>query len=59
MVDDRNTGNPKLRSKFEWRPDDITILSDEKSAAAITESEERRAELAEEVSSEQEQNESD
>ena len=54
MSDDLNARTQELQSKFEWRPDDVTILSDVESAAAITEYEEGRAELEEAVSSEQE-----
>jgi hypothetical protein len=39
---------PRLRGKFEWRPDDITILTPEEAAAADTEYQELLAEIEEE-----------
>ena len=40
------TTTPKLRSKFEWGPDDVTINSDEETAAILAEYEEWLAEQA-------------
>jgi hypothetical protein len=40
------------QSKFEWRPEDITILSKEEGDAAVAEFEEWQAEIAREVSGE-------
>jgi len=48
MKDEMGDSNPRPQSKFEWRPGDVTILSPEESAAAITEFEEWQAELAQE-----------
>jgi hypothetical protein len=40
------TTTPELRSKFEWVPDDVTINSDEETAAILAEYEEWLAEQA-------------
>ena len=34
----------RVQSKFEWRPDDVEILSDEEAAAVLAEDRELRAE---------------
>jgi hypothetical protein len=44
MGDDISDKGPKPQSKFEWRPEDITILSKEEGDAAETEYEQWLAE---------------
>jgi hypothetical protein len=53
MRDEMGDHSPKEQSKFEWRPEDIIILSPEESAAATEEFEECQAELAQKTPSEE------
>jgi hypothetical protein len=46
MSDELGDHNPKQQSKFEWRPEDIIILSPEESDAATAEFEEWQDEPA-------------
>jgi hypothetical protein len=53
MGDDAHGKNPLPQSKFEWRPEDVTIVSPEEAATDEAEFEEWLAESSDEINSEE------